>query len=782
MGAQVTRRRPADADPARRSRRSAATCATTLDDLREADVVYALRMQHERMDEAFVPSLREYAAVYQIDGRRLRPAPAADAPRARQPRRRAVRRGRRLAAGADPRPGRGRRRRAHGGALRAARRARARAPSRRRSPSRRTTASSHEPRDPLVRAPRAAGRPAGARRARRSTRARASTRAHDVLVRDGEIAELGAPGALEAPAGARWSRRGAATCSRPSSTRTSTCARPGRSTRRTSRPARAPPPPAASARRRDAEHRPRGRLGADPRARCATPPRARRASRSASWPAITRGLAGERADRDGRAARRRARSASPTTAGRCVSAGHAAQGAAVPAPLRRRARAARGGPVAVAATASMHEGAVSARSASRGIPSDQRVDDGRARRRDRRLRGRRASTCSTSAARASVEAVALAKARGCAGHRRGLAAPPDASPTRPSAALDTTHEDEPAAAHRGRPPGADRGAARRHRSTASRPTTRRTRATRRRSRSSRRRWARPASRPRSPRCYTDLVLPGVLALGLLVERMTAGAALLDLPTPRIAAGEPGEPLPRRPRRRAGSSARTATRAARRTAASPARELRGRVLLTVAAGAVAYRERAFAVSAAPVLGSARRERRGPRPPAGRARRRRRAGGLPRRGAGRSSASPRGPRCWCRARAILGLPVLVTEQYPRGLGDTVPELLEHLEGVPRLPKTVFSAARADGFDLDGPRPGARVRDRGARVRQPDGHDLLGARRRGARRGRRGRLAHGSRPRGRAAAHGARGRRAARASRWRCSSSSARRERRSSRRSRG
>ena len=38
-----------------------------------ADVVYALRMQRERMTEAFVPSLREYAARYQIDGRRLHP-------------------------------------------------------------------------------------------------------------------------------------------------------------------------------------------------------------------------------------------------------------------------------------------------------------------------------------------------------------------------------------------------------------------------------------------------------------------------------------------------------------------------------------------------------------------------------------------------------------------------------------------------------------------------------------------------------------------------------------
>jgi aspartate carbamoyltransferase catalytic subunit len=43
----------------------------TLDDLGEADVVYALRMQHERMEGAFVPSLREYATRYQIDGRRL---------------------------------------------------------------------------------------------------------------------------------------------------------------------------------------------------------------------------------------------------------------------------------------------------------------------------------------------------------------------------------------------------------------------------------------------------------------------------------------------------------------------------------------------------------------------------------------------------------------------------------------------------------------------------------------------------------------------------------------
>jgi aspartate carbamoyltransferase catalytic subunit len=45
----------------------------TLDRLGDADVVYALRMQHERMSDSFVPSLREYASIYQIDGRRLGP-------------------------------------------------------------------------------------------------------------------------------------------------------------------------------------------------------------------------------------------------------------------------------------------------------------------------------------------------------------------------------------------------------------------------------------------------------------------------------------------------------------------------------------------------------------------------------------------------------------------------------------------------------------------------------------------------------------------------------------
>jgi dihydroorotase len=96
--------------------------------------------------------------------------------------------------------------------------------------------------------------------------------------------------------------------------------------------------------------------------------------------------------------------------------------------------------------------------------------------------------------------------------------------------------------------------------------------------------------------YTELVVPGVLSLGLVVEKLSAGAALMGLATPRIAVGEPaavclldlgagwqvGE---------AGYESRS------ENCCFAGRTLRGRVLATVAAGSVVYRERAFAVSAA-----------------------------------------------------------------------------------------------------------------------------------------------------------------------------------------
>jgi nicotinamidase-related amidase len=49
-------------------------------------------------------------------------------------------------------------------------------------------------------------------------------------------------------------------------------------------------------------------------------------------------------------------------------------------------------------------------------------------------------------------------------------------------------------------------------------------------------------------------------------------------------------------------------------------------------------------------------------------------------------------------ILDLPRIVSEQYPKGLGHTAPEVgLEESERERRLEKTAFSAVRAEGFDL-------------------------------------------------------------------------------------
>ena len=64
-------------------------------------------------------------------------------------------------------------------------------------------------------------------------------------------------------------------------------------------------------------------------------------------------------------------------------------------------------------------------------------------------------------------------------------------------------------------------------------------------------------------------------------------------------------------------------------------------------------------------------------------------------GRRTAPPRSSQ----GARILGLPVVVTEQYPKGLGATVPEVAEHLDGIEPIDKVCFSAAAADGFDLDG-----------------------------------------------------------------------------------
>jgi nicotinamidase-related amidase len=50
---------------------------------------------------------------------------------------------------------------------------------------------------------------------------------------------------------------------------------------------------------------------------------------------------------------------------------------------------------------------------------------------------------------------------------------------------------------------------------------------------------------------------------------------------------------------------------------------------------------------------------------------------------------------QAARILSVPTVVSEQYPKGLGHTAPEV--GLEDEQAIEKTVFSAARAEGFDL-------------------------------------------------------------------------------------
>ena len=46
-------------------------------------------------------------------------------------------------------------------------------------------------------------------------------------------------------------------------------------------------------------------------------------------------------------------------------------------------------------------------------------------------------------------------------------------------------------------------------------------------------------------------------------------------------------------------------------------------------------------------------------------------------------------------VLDIPVLVTEQYPKGLGRTVPEVSRHLDGIEPIEKLCFSAAESAEF---------------------------------------------------------------------------------------
>jgi len=72
MGADVTVCGPPTLLP-RQIEALGCSATPTLERIEEADVIYVLRMQHERMHQSFIPSLREYAGRYQINEKRLRP-------------------------------------------------------------------------------------------------------------------------------------------------------------------------------------------------------------------------------------------------------------------------------------------------------------------------------------------------------------------------------------------------------------------------------------------------------------------------------------------------------------------------------------------------------------------------------------------------------------------------------------------------------------------------------------------------------------------------------------
>ena len=92
-----------------------------------------------------------------------------------------------------------------------------------------------------------------------------------------------------------------------------------------------------------------------------------------------------------------------------------------------------------------------------------------------------------------------------------------------------------------------------------------------------------------PALFTELVLPGELELGLVIERMTSGGALYGLPTPRIATGEPANVclVDLEAKFEVGAEGYVSRS---QNCCFYGRTLHGRVLITVAAGAIAFRAR------------------------------------------------------------------------------------------------------------------------------------------------------------------------------------------------
>ena len=96
--------------------------------------------------------------------------------------------------------------------------------------------------------------------------------------------------------------------------------------------------------------------------------------------------------------------------------------------------------------------------------------------------------------------------------------------------------------------------------------------------------------------HTTLVRPGLLGLPTLIERMSAGARVLDLPIPEIAVGAPAN-LCLVDLEAVWQVGESGYESRSENCCFGGRRLHGRVLLTIAAGGVAYRQRAFAIGPA-----------------------------------------------------------------------------------------------------------------------------------------------------------------------------------------
>jgi dihydroorotase len=96
--------------------------------------------------------------------------------------------------------------------------------------------------------------------------------------------------------------------------------------------------------------------------------------------------------------------------------------------------------------------------------------------------------------------------------------------------------------------------------------------------------------------HSALVVPGILPLALVVDKLSAGAALFGLPLPRVAVGAPAD-LCLVDLRAEWEVGEAGYESRAENCCFAGRTLTGRVLATLAAGAVVYRERAFALGVA-----------------------------------------------------------------------------------------------------------------------------------------------------------------------------------------